>query len=84
MNIAVEQGAKEGMSFLAYVDHLDKAGFIPPSGRIWVDSIRQLGNTATHEIKLVNKEDAELAVRFTEMLLRFIYELPAILSRGRK
>lgn len=77
MNIAVEQGAAEGLSFFAYVDHLAAGGFIPPNGRGWVDHIRKRGNEATHEIALMSKSDAEDLVAFVEMLLKFIFEFPA-------
>jgi hypothetical protein len=77
MNIAVTQGAEEGLRFIEYVDYLAKNGFIPPNGRGWVDHIRKKGNEATHEIALMIKADAEELIAFAEMLLKFIYEFPA-------
>lgn len=77
MNIAVEQGANEGLKFIEYVEYLAKNGFIPPNGKTWVDHIRRKGNEATHEIALMNQTDAEELVAFVEMLLKFIYEFPA-------
>ncbi len=76
MNIAVEQGAKPGESFVAYIQHLADKGFVPPNGRAWVDYIRTRGNDATHEIALMGEQDAKALVTFVEMLLRFIYEFP--------
>ena len=35
------------------------------------------GNEATHEITVMNQQDAEELVAFTEMLLKFIYEFPS-------
>jgi hypothetical protein len=58
---------------------LDSQGYIPPDGKAWVDKIRGKGNEANHEIALMCKDDAILVLRFTEMLLRFVYELPALL-----
>ena len=77
MNIAVSQGAAEGLKFIEYVDHLANNGYIPPNGRGWVDHIRRKGNEATHEIALMGKADAEELIAFSEMLLKFIYEFPA-------
>lgn len=77
MNIAVEQGAKEGLRFIEYVEYLANNGFIPPNGRSWVDHIRKKGNEATHEISLMTQDDAEELISFTEMLLKFIYEFPS-------
>ena len=77
MNIAVEQQAEEGKSFLHYVDYLATKGYVPPNGRAWVDHIRQKGNEANHEIKLMSADDALELILFIEMLLKFIYEFPA-------
>lgn len=77
MNIAVQQGAVEGLKFIDYVEHLASNGYIPPNGRGWVDHIRKKGNEATHEIDLMAQTDAEELIAFTEMLLKFIYEFPS-------
>ena len=77
MNIAVQQGAQEGLKFIDYVEHLASNGFIPPNGRGWVDHIRKKGNEATHEIALMTRSEAEELVTFSEMLLKFIYEFPS-------
>lgn len=77
MNIAVQQGAKEGLKFIQYVEHLATNGYIPPNGKGWVDHIRKKGNEATHEIALMTQIDAEELIAFTEMLLKFVYEFPS-------
>jgi hypothetical protein len=76
MHIAVEQGARAGDSFLAYVTYLADKGFVPPNGRGWVDHIRAKGNEANHEIVLMSPDDASELIAFAEMLLKFIYEFP--------
>lgn len=80
MHIACEKGADEGKRFEYYVDYLNNNGYIPPNGREWVDSIRRLGNQATHKLEMKSKVDAELAIKFTSMLLKFIYEFPELLK----
>lgn len=82
MNIAVSKGAQEGMKFAEYVGYLDKKHFIPPDGKEWVDHIRTKGNEATHEIKIMTREDAEQLITFAEMLLKLIYEFPKMI-KGR-
>ena len=77
MNIAVQQGATEGLKFIEYVDFLAANGFIPPNGKGWVDHIRKKGHEATHEIALMVQADAEELISFSEMLLKFIYEFPS-------
>lgn len=77
MNIAVTQGAKEGLKFIEYIDFLASSGYVPPNGNGWVDHIRKKGNEATHEILPMSHDDATELVSFSEMLLKFIYEFPA-------
>ena len=81
MNIAVQKKAPENQKFIEYVDYLADKGYIPPDGKSWVDHIRQKGNEATHEIKLMGKKDAEDLVVFSEMLLKFVYEFPSLMPK---
>ena len=76
MHIAVDQGAKPGDTFMAYIEYLAASGFVPPHGKGWVDHIRKKGNEANHEIVLMGQADAVDLINFTEMLLKFIYEFP--------
>ena len=55
MHIAVEKGATTGKSFIEYVEYLYGHHYIPPDGKEWVDYIRQKGDEATHEIRMMNK-----------------------------
>ncbi len=77
MNIAVTQGAETNLSFAKYVDYLADKGYLPPNGAKWASHIRKKGNEATHEITIMEREDAEELIEFSEMLLKFIYEYPA-------
>lgn len=78
MNIAVQQGAKEGLKFIEYISYLSEKGFVPPNGKHWVDHIRKKGNEATHEVAIMEEKDARELISFVEMLLRFIYEFPSM------
>lgn len=78
MNIAVEEGAKAGRSFVEYVGYLAKQGYVPPNGKVWVDYIRKRGNEANHEIELMEEQDAIALITLVGMLLRFIYEFPML------
>ena len=77
MHVAVEKGAEPNQSFVDYVDFLDERHYIPPDGREWVDSLRQMGNDATHEIVIMDESDAKHMLDFAEMLLKISYEFPA-------
>jgi hypothetical protein len=84
MNIAVQHGATPRLSFVQYVDYLNEKGYVPPNGKPWVDQIRSRGNDATHEIPTVSRADAVQILRFAEMLLRFVYEFPSMLSADNR
>jgi hypothetical protein len=71
------------LKFIEYVDYLAAKGYIPPDGKEWVDYIRTKGNEATHEIALMQKEDAERLVTFLEMLLKFVFEFPALAKKTK-
>lgn len=84
MNVSVTKGADHGKSFASYVSFLESNHFIPPGSREWVDHIRKKGNEATHEIPSISQDDAIELLEFTEMLLRFVYELPGKMARHVK
>ena len=43
----------------------------------WGDHIREKGNDANHEIRMMEREDAERLIRFSEMMLKTMYEYQA-------
>lgn len=81
MNISVDLGAEEDKSFIYYVNWLDNNNYILPNAKKWVDQIRKIGNEATHEIHLINEEDARKTLKFTEMILKLVYEFPAMVDQ---
>jgi hypothetical protein len=78
MHIAVGCGANQGDTFVAYVTYLQTNHFVPPGANVWVDRIRQRGNEANHQIVLMRKAQAEELLTFIQMLLKLVYEYPAI------
>ncbi|KAA3608801.1 MAG: DUF4145 domain-containing protein [Calditrichaeota bacterium] len=74
MHVAVEKGADEGNNFLFYVNYLSDNNYIPPDGKEWVDHIREKSNEANHEITIMDIDEADDLISFTEMLLRLVYE----------
>jgi hypothetical protein len=81
MHIAVDKGAKAGEAFMAYLDFLEKAGYVTPPMKGWVDLIRQHGNLATHELPAPDEQQAESTVMFTAELLRLVYEMEHMARR---
>lgn len=84
MHIGVSKGADENKNFVHYVDYLFSNHYLPPDAKDWVDHIRTKGNEANHEIVIMKKEDAEDLITFCEMLLKTLYEFPAILQQRTK
>lgn len=80
MNISVDLGAEDNKSFAYYVNWLDENNYILPNAKRWVDQIRKIGNEATHEIHIISREDAEKSLKFIEMILRLVYEFPAMVE----
>ncbi len=81
MHIAVSNGAPAGKNFLEYVEFLSNKNIIPTGSKGWVDHIRNKGNEANHEVVIMEKEEAETMLIFSEMLLKMIYEFPARLPK---
>lgn len=81
MHIAVAKGAAAGQTFVSYVDYLAANHYISPDAKDWVDHIRTKGNEANHDIAIMTPDDAKDLLAFCEMLLKTIFEFPAIIRR---
>ena len=81
MHIAVSKGAKAGDSFASYVQFLCDKHYVPPDAKSWVDHIREIGNEANHEIKVMSAEQAKELIDFCEMLLKVVFEFPSIVKK---
>ena len=79
--IAVDKGAKSNLTFKEYIEYLKLEHWLPRGTFDWVDEIRNLGNSAIHDLIIMQERDASLLLRFTTALLRNIYELPSLLER---
>jgi hypothetical protein len=82
MHVAVSLGAKPNQNFKEYVDYLDGEGYTPPKGKEWVDDIRDKGNEANHEIRIVSEEEAQKTLYFTGLVLQLIYSAPHYLKKA--
>lgn len=80
MNIAVEEGADKDRDYKTYVDYLGSKRLFSPKMGEFVNSIRDLGNEANHQIAPKPEKDALLAIEFVGGLIRYNYELPGKLA----
>ncbi len=83
MHIAVSKGAAAGLSFVDYVNFFVDDGHLPKSSKDWVDHIRKKANEANHEIKIMPLADAEELLKFTEMILKIIFEYPETMNKKK-
>ncbi len=83
MHIAVAKGAETGGTFASYVDYLSANHYISADAKEWVDHIRDKGNEANHEIVIMSAEDAKDLLTFCEMLLKTIFEFPAVIRKKK-
>ena len=78
--IAVSKGAKEGETFIFYIDFLYNEGYLPKDGKPWVEEIRKKGNEAVHKIETMEEKEAYQIMYLSAMLVRQVYEIPYILN----
>jgi hypothetical protein len=78
INMAVNRGDewKKGKPFTEYVEFLAGTLFAPDYTATWLDRIREKGNTTTHELGAMTREDSLLLIEFIEMLLKVMFEYP--------
>lgn len=74
MNLAVVNGADEGLKFKKYVDYLCENGYVHRKQTKQADIVRIMGNEANHQIENKTKEEAEQIFKFVEFLLLNNYE----------
>jgi hypothetical protein len=82
MHVAVEKKANPNQTFVEYVDFLASQHIIPAGSKAWVDHIRTRPNLENHEVVIINRDEAEGLIKFTEMLLKIVYEYPAKVPTG--
>lgn len=74
MNVSVGEGAKEGESFISYIDFIKNNNLIGKKSNYRLDKIRQSGNDANHQIREISKEEARELLDITSFLLITLFE----------
>ena len=82
--ITVDKGETKGR-LADRLRKLGSKGILIPTLAEWSREVRLVGNAGAHfdPIKSVSTSDAEALISFVQELLRYLYELPADLSRRR-
>lgn len=82
MHVAVDLDAKDNLRFIEYINYLNDKHFVSVKSHDWIDQIRKYGNEATHEIQVNSLQDAQMILKFCEMLLKMNYEYPSIIEES--
>jgi hypothetical protein len=79
------QGVPENATFFRRLEWLHENHKITPDIRSWADHVRVEGNAALHDPEEFGEGDAKALRFFTEMFLRYVFELPGAVEefRGR-
>lgn len=65
------------------IKKLAAAGKLTPDIAEWSDHIRDLGNDAAHEEEPPTREELAALRSFTEMVMRYLFTLPAMVAARR-
>jgi Domain of unknown function (DUF4145) len=77
------QGVPAG-TFFKRLEWLHENHSITPDIRSWADHVRVEGNAALHDPEEFAEEDAKALRFFTEMFLRYVFELPGAVKEFRE
>lgn len=87
LHVAVEKGLPKkdarnrAPGYMEAVKHLQQVGVITAGMRSWIDSIKDIGNEANHEVAPTSGEQARSVATCTEQLLILAYEMEALQQR---
>jgi hypothetical protein len=77
MVTACNKGETDGKRFVEYVQFITDKILQFPDAKAPITKIKDIGNDANHDASLVNKADAERAMKIVTYMLDMIYSLPA-------
>jgi hypothetical protein len=77
-------GVPVNKNFFERLEWLHQNHMITPDIRSWADHVRVEGNAALHDPEDFDGEDAKPLRFFTEMFLRYVFELPGAVNSFRE
>jgi len=78
------EGVPKDVNFFQRLVWLHDHHLITPDMKAWADHVRVEGNAALHDPDEFAEDDAKALRFFTEMFLRYIFELPGAVKEFRK
>lgn len=79
----VNLGALRSKKLVDRIDDLEVIRTLTPALKEWAHVIRLDGNDATHDPDPFEQDEAHQIRSFTEIFLRYVYELPGMLSERK-
>jgi len=76
-------GIPKDVTFFKRLEWLHEHHAITPDIRSWADHVRVEGNAALHDPDVFSEGDAKSLRFFTEMFLRYVFELPGAVREFR-
>jgi hypothetical protein len=76
MACACDKGAKEGESFVSYVDYIVSKVLNYDKAKTAIEAIKNIGNEANHKVQFVTPQDAHRSMSIIRYMLNTIYSLP--------
>lgn len=73
MHVAVEQGAKPGLKFVQYVEHLKDEGVVGKPQHGLLTRIKDAGNDENHDVRRASIDEARDLLDLTSLLIRSVY-----------
>lgn len=73
MHIAVEQGAKAGLKFVQYVEHLKDEGVVGKPQHGLLTRIKDAGNDENHDVRRASIDEARDLLDLASLLIRSVY-----------
>jgi hypothetical protein len=77
------EGPPKDSTFFKRLEWLHEHHAITPDIRSWADHVRVEGNAALHDPEEFDEADATTLRFFTEMFLRYVFELPGAVRKFR-
>ena len=79
----VNLGASRSKRLIDRIDELEVTRALTPALKEWAHAIRLDGNDATHDPDPFAQDEAHQIRSFTEIFLRYVYELPGMLAERK-
>jgi hypothetical protein len=83
LDLATKDLQAQGATFFARLQWLHQNGRVTADIKDWADHVRVEGNGALHDPDDFTEVDAKALRHFTTMFLRYVFEMPGLVTEFR-